>query len=226
MADILIISTAHDRLGDTGNKTGVWFEELAKPYFCFRDAGHAVTLATLEGREIPIDPNSDLRGDDAPEAVTRFREDGDAMKRLKSPTRLADHAPEDFDAIFIPGGHGAMWDLADSDQLAEHLGKAWAAGKILASVCHGPAAFVNLRESDGRPVVDGRKLTAFSDSEEEAAGLTDAVPFLLESRLRDLGARFEAGEDWKPKAVAHGRLVTGQNPASSGSAADLVLGML
>lgn len=223
MAKILILSTAHDAMGETGKKTGVWYEELATPYYAFTDAGHEVHVATLDGSAIPIDPNSDETGADAPESVIRFRGDDAAQSVLNAPAKLSNFTPESVDAVYIPGGHGAMWDLAESDALAAFLRDAWEAGKVVASVCHGPAAFVNFRDANGEPVVKGRKVAAFTDSEENAVGLADVVPFLLETRLRELGAEFDGVADWQPHAVADGKLVTGQNPASSGPAADLVL---
>lgn len=223
MAKILILSTAHDAMGETGKKTGVWYEELATPYYAFQDAGHEVHVATLDGSPIPIDPNSDETGQDAPESVTRFRGDQQAQSALEAPRKLAEFTAGGIDAVYIPGGHGAMWDLAESDQLAGFLRDAWESGKIVASVCHGPAAFVNFRDAAGAPVVKGRKVAAFTDSEESAVGLADVVPFLLETRLRELGPEFDGIADWQPHAVADGRLITGQNPASSGPAADLVL---
>lgn len=226
MARILILSTAADVLGDTGNPTGVWYEELASPYYAFLDAGHEVTLVTLGGRPVPIDPNSDVTGDDAPASVTRFRADVAATVLLKAPARLEDVDVATFDALYVPGGHGAMFDLAESALAAKAIGAAWDSGKIVASVCHGPAAFKNVVDASGDPIVKGRKVTAFTNSEEAAVGLTEAVPFLLETTLRELGADFEGVEDWHPHAVADGQLVTGQNPASSEAAAQKVLALL
>ncbi|GGB06284.1 type 1 glutamine amidotransferase domain-containing protein [Allosediminivita pacifica] len=226
MARILILSTAADVLGDTGNPTGVWYEELASPYYAFLDAGHDVTLVTLGGKPIPIDPNSDARGEDAPASVTRFRADGEATALLEKPGRLEDEDVTAYDALYIPGGHGAMFDLAESAYAAEVIGKAWDSGKIVASVCHGPAAFAKVVDANGVSIVKGRKVSAFTNSEEEAVGLTKAVPFLLETKLRELGAIFEGVDDWQPHAVADGRLVTGQNPASSEDAAKKVLALL
>lgn len=223
MAKILILSTAHDAMGDTGKKTGVWYEELATPYYAFRDADHEVHVATLDGSPIPIDPNSDETGEDAPASVTRFRADPQAQKVLEAPAKLDDFSAESVDAVYIPGGHGAMWDLVKSDALAAFLRDVWEGDKVVASVCHGPAAFVHFRDAAGEPVVSGRKVAAFTNSEEDAVGLSDVVPFLLETTLRDLGAKIDSVEDWQPHAVADGKLITGQNPASSGPAAELVL---
>ncbi len=226
MARILILSTAADVLADTGKPTGVWYEELSSPYYAFLDAGHDVTLVTLGGKAIPIDPNSDVTGDDAPASVTRFRADADATALLEQPGRLEDQDVTAFDALYIPGGHGAMFDLAQSALAASAIGKAWDSGKIVASVCHGPAAFAKVVDANGDSIVKGRKVTAFTDSEEAAVGLVEAVPFLLETKLRELGADFECVDDWQPYAVVDGRLVTGQNPASSEDAAQKVLALL
>ncbi len=226
MARILILSTAADVLGDTGNPTGVWYEELASPYYAFLDAGHDVTLVTLGGRPVPIDPNSDVTGEDAPASVTRFRADAVATALLKAPDSLEDQDVTLYDALYIPGGHGAMFDLAESALAAKAIGTAWDGGKIVASVCHGPAAFKMVVDSNGDPIVKGRKVTAFTNSEEEAVGLTETVPFLLETTLRTLGANFDGVDDWHPYVVADGRLVTGQNPASSEAAAQKVLELL
>ncbi|SDE30883.1 type 1 glutamine amidotransferase domain-containing protein [Limimaricola pyoseonensis] len=226
MARILILSTASDVLGETGKPTGVWYEELATPYYAFRDAGHEVTLATLGGRAVPIDPNSDATGEDAPTSVARFRDDAAATALLAAPARLEDEDIAGYDALYIPGGHGAMYDLAESDLVAAVIGKAWDQGKVVASVCHGPAAFRKAVDANGDPIVKGRKVSAFTDSEERAVGLADAMPFLLETTLRELGAAFEGVADWQPHSVADGRLVTGQNPASSDGAAEKVLALL
>jgi len=226
MARILILSTAATALGDTGKSTGVWYEELAAPYYALLDAGHEVKLVTIGGKAIPIDPGSDVTGDDAPASVTRFRTDADAMARLEAPGRIEDEDVTVYDALYIPGGHGAMFDLAESDLVAKAIGRAWDAGKVVASVCHGPAAFAKVVDANGDPIVKGRKVSAFTDSEEHAVGLVEAVPFLLETRLRELGAEFESVDDWQPYAVADGQLVTGQNPASSEAAAQKVLALL
>lgn len=226
MARILILSTASDVLGDTGNPTGVWYEELTTPYYAFHDAGHEVRLVTLDGKAIPIDPNSDASGDDAPASVTRFRADGQATAMLHNPGRLQDEDVTAYDALYIPGGHGAMFDLAESDLAAKAIGAAWDSGNVVASVCHGPAAFSKAVDANGDPIVKGRKVSAFTDSEEQGVGLAEAVPFLLETRLRGLGAEFESVDDWQPHAVVDGRLVTGQNPASSQAAAEKVLALL
>lgn len=222
MSKVLILSTAHGQMGDTGNKTGVWLEELAVPYYALKDAGHEVVVASIGGATIPVDPNSEPEGDDANETAKKFRNNADDMALLENPQSLADQNAADYDAVFVPGGHGAVWDLASSTDVAEFLSEAWSKDKVLASVCHGPAAFVGVHDGDA-PLVKGRKVAAFTDSEEEATGLQEVVPFLLETRLRELGADMQIGADWQPKAVADGRLITGQNPMSSEEVAKLLV---
>ncbi len=226
MSRILFIVTTARTMGDAPQPTGVWLEELAVPYYALKDAGHDVQVATLNGLAIPVDPNSDVPDAEAPDAVRRFRRDPDAVAALAAPADLARLEPERFDAVFVPGGHGVMWDLASSERVATMLGAAWDSGAVVASVCHGPAALVNVSDATGAPLVRGRTVSAFTDSEERGAGLDDTVPFLLESRLRELGARFSAGEDWAPHAVQDGRLITGQNPASSEAVARKVIAAL
>lgn len=169
-----------------------------------------------------MDPNSEPQGDGAD---ARFKKDAAAMALLEAPASLSDQRSGDFDAVFIPGGHGAVWDLASSDEVAQFLSAAWEKGKVLASVCHGPAAFVGV-EVNGEPLVKGRKVSAFTDSEEKGTGLEAVVPFLLETRLRELGADFQPGPDMEPKAVQDGRLISGQNPMSSDKVAELLIAQL
>ncbi len=220
---ILLITTSHAELGTTGRHTGLWFEELATPYYAFLDAGATVDIASVAGGPVPIDPNSLAEGDKTPASVARFQRDPAAMRKLESSLPLATLKAADYDAVFLPGGHGTMWDLPASTALAALLSTAWAEGKVVSAVCHGPAGLVNARDVDGKPLVSGRRVAGFSNSEEDAAGLSKAVPFLLETRLRELGGRYEKGPDFQPFAVRDGRLVTGQNPQSSGKVAALVL---
>ncbi|WP_029006243.1 type 1 glutamine amidotransferase domain-containing protein [Azorhizobium doebereinerae] len=220
---ILIILTSHAALGDTGKPTGVWFEELATPYYTFVDAGAQVDIVSIDGGKVPIDPASlKPKGENEP-SVERFLADQTAMQSVAASRKVTDVSSETYDAIFLPGGHGTMWDLPRSGDLAALLSKAWAQGKVLAAVCHGPAGLVNVKDTDGKPVVSGRRVAGFSNSEETAAGLEKAVPFLLESRLRELGGRYESGPDFQPFALSDGRLVTGQNPSSSEETARLTL---
>lgn len=219
---ILIVTTSNASMG--GSKpTGLWLEELTTPYFVFVEAGARVTLASIKGGIIPIDPRSLEAGEAEPESVTRFRADAAAMAALDQSHSLAALDGDSFDAIFLPGGHGTMWDLPCNATLAALIGKMWREGKVVATVCHGAAGLLSAVETDGEPLVMGKAITGFTDAEERAAGLATEVPFLLESRLRELGALFENGEPFAPYAIADGRLVTGQNPASSQATAQLVL---
>ncbi len=219
---ILIVLTSHAQIGETGRATGVWIEELTTPYYAFVDAGAEVDLASIAGGPVPVDPGS-LAEQDRPESVARFLADEAAQQALRNSRKLEELDAAPYDAVFLPGGHGTMWDLPASSALGELLTAAFAEGKVVAAVCHGPAGLVNARDPNGAPLVSGRKVSAFTNREEEAAGLTQAVPFLLETRLRELGAVYESGPDFQPHAVRDGKLVTGQNPASSLRVAQLVL---
>lgn len=221
MTRILIVATSHAAMGDTGKPTGLWFEELATPYWAFIDAGAEVTLASIAGGAVPIDANS-LAGEIAP-SVARFQADAGAMARLNASVAIADIDPAEFDGVFLPGGHGTMWDLPDSAALIGVIETMWADGKAVAAVCHGPAGLVNVKDAAGQPIVAGRQFSCFTNSEERAVGLYDAVPFLLEDRLQQLGGRFSGAPDFAPHAVRDGQLVTGQNPASSEEVARLTL---
>jgi putative intracellular protease/amidase len=223
MIKILMILTAQATMGSHGPATGVWFEELSAPYYAFVDAGIAVEIASIPGGRIPVDPHSLHPSDKNPASVERFLNDETAMRKISSSWSIDDVKVGDYAAVFLPGGHGTMWDLPQSDHLAAVLNEAWESGKVLAAVCHGPAGLVNARDVSGLPLVSGRRVSAFTNSEEAAVGLAATVPFALESRLRELGARYESGPDFQPYAVRDGRLVTGQNPASSEPVARLVL---
>ncbi len=218
---ILIVTTSHAVLGSTGKATGVWLEELAAPYYAFRDAGASVTIASIAGGAVPIDPRS-AQGD-LTASVTRFLADPDAKRAVEATPAIGAADISSFDAIFLPGGHGTMWDLPESAELAARIGQAYESGKIVAAVCHGPAGLVSAKRADGSPLVAGKRVSAFTNEEEEAAGLTEAVPFLLETRLAELGAKIEKGPRFQPFAIRDGMLVTGQNPASSARVAELVL---
>lgn len=220
---ILLILTSQATMGDDPRPTGVWFEELSTPYYAFVDAGAEVDIASIAGGRIPVDPHSIQPAGSNPASVERFLRDKAAMAKLEGSLKIDDVSAGGYSAVFLPGGHGTMWDLPGSARLAALLSGAWAGGKVVAAVCHGPAGLVNVKDADGRPLLAGRRVSAFSNSEEAAAGLTDKVPFLLETRIRELGARYEKGADFQPFAVRDGRLVTGQNPASSEQVAELVL---
>ena len=225
MKNVLMILTSHDTLGTTGDKTGFWLEEFAAPYYTFVDAGVNVTLASPKGGQPPLDPKSD-QPDAQTDATDRFKNDDDAQQRLANTKKLSDVSATDFDAVFVPGGHGPMWDLATDHTTAALLADFFEADKAVGSVCHGPAALVGVTDKDGTSYLDGKRVTAFTNSEEEGVGLTEVVPFSLEDRLRTLADSFESGEDWASYVVTDGMLVTGQNPASSEPAAEALLKLL
>ena len=222
---ILMVLTSHDRLGDTGKKTGFWLEEFASPYYVFKDAGAEIVLASPKGGQPPLDPKSDEPAAHTA-ATRRFREDAEATAALASTQVLADVANDDFDAIFYPGGHGPLWDLAN-DQHSIHLIESnYAAGTPLAFVCHAPGVLSKTRTATGAPLVQGKQVTGFTNSEEAAAGLTEIVPFLVEDMLTANGGGFSKLEDWASHVVIDGNLVTGQNPASSEAAAQTLLSVM
>jgi putative intracellular protease/amidase len=221
---ILMVLTSHDQLGDTGRKTGFWLEEFAAPNFVFRDAGVELTLASPKGGQPPIDPKSDLPENQTP-AMTRFKKDEAAQKALAHTIKLADARAEDFDSVFYVGGHGPMWDLAESPVSIALLEAFYNSGKPVALVCHSPGVLRHVRYQ-GEPLVKGKRVTGFTNGEEEEVGLTHVVPFLVEDELMRLGATFEKVRNWQPHAIVDGRLVTGQNPASSTSAAQALLKLL
>ncbi|NSX33270.1 type 1 glutamine amidotransferase domain-containing protein [Brevundimonas vesicularis] len=222
---ILLVLTSHDQLGDTGKKTGFWLEELAAPYYALKDAGAEIVLASPKGGQPPLDPKSD-----DPDAQTddtrRFKADAEAQAALASTVVLSSVKAEDFDAVFYPGGHGPLWDLAnDADSIA--LIEAFAkADKPTGFVCHAPGVLKSVNGPDGKPLVNGRKVTGFTNSEEEAVGLTDVVPFLVENVLTANGGDYSKGPDWGSYVLTDGRLVTGQNPGSSHAAAEALLKLL
>jgi len=220
-----MVLTSHDQLGDTGEKTGFWLEEFAAPYYRLLDAGVELTLASPAGGQPPLDPKSSAP--DAQTAATqRFNGDSQAQALLADTVPLASLSSADYDGVFYPGGHGPLWDLvvdADSIALIESF---LSEGKPVATVCHAPAVLINVTSFNGEAVVKGRRVTGFSNSEEAAVGLTDVVPFLLEDHLQALGGDFSAGDDWQPHVVVDGKLITGQNPASSELVADKLLSVL
>jgi putative intracellular protease/amidase len=222
---ILIVLTSHDKLGDTGHKTGFWLEELAAPYYVFKDAGAELTLASPLGGQPPLDPKSD-----APDAQTddtrRFREDPEAGAALAATHKLSEVKIADYDAVFYPGGHGPLWDLAADKVSIGLIEAAIAAHKPVAAVCHAPGVLRHAKGPDGEPLVRGRAVTGFSDSEEAAVGLTEVVPFLVEDMLIESGGLYSKGADWGPHVVTDGLLITGQNPASSAPAAEALVVLL
>jgi putative intracellular protease/amidase len=218
---ILMVLTSHDVLGNTGRKTGFWLEEFAAPYFVFRDAGVAVTLASPKGGQPPVDPKSD-EPENQTEAMARFKKDAVAQKALSQTQKLAEMKSADFDTIFYVGGHGPLWDLAESKDSIALLESFYNSGKVIALVCHSPGVLRHVTYK-GEPLVKGKRVTGFTNGEEEAVKLTHVVPFLVEDELLRLGAIFEKKKDWDVYAVTDGRLVTGQNPASSTTAAQALL---
>ena len=222
---ILMVLTSHGQLGDTGKPTGLWLEELAAPYFVFTDAGADVTLASPAGGQSPIDPNSQ-QADKQTEAAKRFCADAKAMHALANTHKLADIDRQAYDAVFYTGGHGPLWDLADNEDSRLLIDATYAAGKPVAAVCHGVAALGNALGPFGLPLVRGKEVTGFSNSEESAAGLADVVPFLIEDMLREAGGEYSKAADWQPHVVVSENLITGQNPASSKGAAEAVLKQL
>ena len=218
------VVTSHDQLGDTGKPTGFWLEEFAAPYFIFKDAGCAVTIASPKGGQPPCDPGS--RGEAfLTEATKRFDADAEATKQLAESVKLESVSASDFDAIFYPGGHGPLWDLVDNAKSISLIEAFWAGGKPVGAVCHGPAVLKNCKAPDGKLIIEGKNMTAFTNSEEAAVGLTEVVPFALESFFGEK-AKFDKAADWNSKSVVDGKLVTGQNPQSSEAAAKDLLALL
>ncbi|USJ27508.1 type 1 glutamine amidotransferase domain-containing protein [Ensifer adhaerens] len=222
---VLMVLTSHDTLGNTGKKTGFWLEELAAPYYVFRDAGAEITLASPKGGQPPLDPKSDEPMFET-DLTRRFKADRAAKAQLAETVRLDSVNQGDFDTVFYPGGHGPMWDLAEDGNSIKLLEAFIAAGKTIALVCHAPGVLHRVKNPDGTPFVNGRKVTGFTNSEEAAVGLTEVVPFLVEDELLGLGAIFSKVKDWGVHTVVDGRLITGQNPASSGETARALLAAL
>lgn len=222
---ILMILTSHDQLGETGHKTGFWLEEFASPYYVFRDANADITLASPAGGQPPLDPKSD-EPDFQTDATRRFKDDAEAQQALANTVKLADVSADEFDAVFYPGGHGPLWDLAEDGHSVNLIESMSAAGKPVAAVCHAPAVLKNAKNPDGSPLVKGKSVTGFSNTEEDAVQLTGVVPFLLEDELKAKGGNYSKADDWNPFVITDGKLVTGQNPASSEQAARAVLELL
>ena len=221
---ILMVLTSHAELGDTGRKTGFWVEEFAAPYYVFTDAGAEVTLTSPKGKKPPIDPSS-TKEDAQTNATKRFDADEELQERLAQTVKMEDIDSADYDAVFYPGGHGPLWDLANDLKSISLIEEFNAQMKPMAFVCHAPGVLANV-EDHKKPLVRGKNVTGFANSEEEAAGLTDVVPFLVEDKLNQLGANYSKGEDWNSYVMVDGRLITGQNPASSAKAARELLKML
>ncbi|MFA6302686.1 MAG: type 1 glutamine amidotransferase domain-containing protein [Legionella sp.] len=221
---ILMVLTSHDKLGDTGRKTGFWLEEFAAPYFVFKDAGMELTLASPKGGMPPIDPKSELPENQTP-AMLRFKKDALAKKALSHTVKLADVRAEDFDTIFYVGGHGPLWDLADNPISINLIESFYNAGKPIALVCHAPGLLHRVT-FEGAPIVKGKRVTGFSNNEEGQIHLTNVVPFLVEDELKRLGGHYERAPNWQSCVIVDGRLITGQNPASSVEAAQALLKLI
>lgn len=222
---VLIVLTSHDQLGNTGRKTGFWLEELAAPYYALKDAGAEIVLASPKGGQPPLDPKSNepaFQTDD----TRRFEADAQANAQLAATVRLDSVNQADFDTVFYPGGHGPMWDLAEDKHSIALIESFLAASKPVALVCHAPGVLRHVKKPDGRPLVEGKKVTGFTNTEEAAVGLTEVVPFLVEDELQAKGGIYSKAADWAPYVVDDGLLITGQNPASSASAAELLIKQL
>ncbi len=219
---ILMVLTSHDRLGNTGEKTGFWLEEFASPYYTFKDAGATVILVSPLGGQPPLDPKSDTP-DTQTKDTQRFKADSAAQTVLAHTLKLGEVAASDFDAVFYPGGHGPLWDLVEDTSSIALIEATLAAGKPVALVCHAPGVLRDVKAVNGDPVVQGKTVTGFTNTEEQAAGLTKIVPFLVENMLRTNGGNYSKVADWQPYVVQDGLLITGQNPASSAPAAKELL---
>lgn len=222
---ILMVLTSHSRLGNTGEKTGFWLEEFAAPYYTFKDAGATITLASPLGGQPPLDPKSDIP-ETQTEDTQRFKNDPAAQKILAHTLKLGEVSASDFDAVFYPGGHGPLWDLAEDPSSIALIEATLAAGKPIALVCHAPGVLRRVKATNGQSVVQGKTVTGFTNTEEQAAGLTEIVPFLVEDMLKKNGGDYSKAADWKPYVVQDGQLITGQNPASSAPAAKELLQQL
>ena len=222
---ILIVLTSHDQLGETGKKTGFWLEELAAPYYTFIDAGADVTLASPAGGQPPLDPKSN-EPDAQTETTKRFEADEVAMQALANTHKLSEVLNQDFDAVFYPGGHGPLWDLAKDQNSISLIEQTLQANKPVALVCHAPGVLRDVKNAEGRPIVEGKSVTGFSNTEEDGVGLTDIVPFLVEDTLKEKGGEYSKTEDWQVHVQQDGLLITGQNPASSAATAEVLLKLL
>ncbi|MFJ1649070.1 type 1 glutamine amidotransferase domain-containing protein [Streptomyces sp. NPDC088258] len=219
---VLIVLTSHDKLGTTGRPTGFWLEELAAPYYHFKEAGWEITLASPKGGRPPLDPKSNETAFQT-DQTRRFESDAEATAALADTVRLDSVSAADFDTVFYPGGHGPLWDLAEDADSARLIETTLRSGKPLALVCHAPGVLRHTVNEDGTPLVRGREVTGFTNSEEEGVGLTEIVPFLVEDELKHLGGVYSKTDDWQPYVVRDGLLITGQNPASSGPAAEALI---
>jgi putative intracellular protease/amidase len=219
--NVLFVLTSHDELGDTGEKTGFWVEEFASPYYILKDKGVNITLATPKGGKAPIDPSSN-KEDAATESTKRFDKDEEAQERINTTLKLSTINAADYDAVFYPGGHGPLWDLSQDKTSIKLIETFNEQKKPIAFVCHAPAALKNVKGTDGNPLVKGRKVTGFTNTEEAAVALTDVVPFLVEDMLKENGGIYSKGDDWSEYVLQDDNLITGQNPASSKLVAEML----
>ncbi len=222
---VLMVLTSHSELGNTGKKTGFWVEEFAAPYYTLKDAGADITLASPKGGQPPIDPKS-AEPEAQTEATKRFNADKGLQQLLANTKMLSEVKAEDYDAVFFPGGHGPLWDLSNDTNSIQLIQNFWSAKKPVAAVCHAPAVLLNVKDENGEPLVKGKRVTGFTNTEEEAVHLTNVVPFLLEDELKNRGGQYSKKEDWASYVVKDGLLITGQNPASSEEAAKELLHFL
>ncbi len=220
---IIIIATSANSMSGANEPTGLWLEELTNPYYAFKEAGFEIVVASIAGGKIPVDARSLDEESQKEASVARYMKDSDLQDKLANTPRFDTLAASAFDAMFLPGGHGTMFDYPQSTALAAFIEAMNQDGKIIAAVCHGPAGLVAAKKPDGTPLVAGRRVTGFTDREEHAVGLENTVPFLLESKLRELGAHFEHVENFQPFALRDGNLITGQNPPSAAPMAKLVI---
>eukprot|EP01024_Parvocaulis_polyphysoides_P042460 TRINITY_DN3881_c1_g2_i2.p1 TRINITY_DN3881_c1_g2~~TRINITY_DN3881_c1_g2_i2.p1 ORF type:complete len:229 (+),score=48.90 TRINITY_DN3881_c1_g2_i2:93-779(+) len=222
---VLIVTTSHDKLGDTGQGTGSWAEEFAAPYYTFKEKGYDVEVASINGGKTPFDQAS-MNPPFKTEAVDKLLADSEAMQLLENSKKIEDVKADDFDAVFLPGGHGVCWDLPDNETLKTLLSTMFSQGKVVSAVCHGPVGLVNVIVGDGTSILAGKNVTGFTNTEEIAVGKDKIVPFLLEDKLKEKGGNFSKTEDWQPHGVRDGNLITGQNPGSSAKVAELVVAAL
>jgi putative intracellular protease/amidase len=225
MKKVLIVLPSHDQLGNTGQKTGFWLEEFTDPYYKFIDSGYEVTIASPRGGKPPVDPKSTQKENQS-ESTQRFERDKSAQVKLENTLVLSQVSANDYDTLFLPGGHGPMWDLSSDENMKKIVEDFYSDKKIVSAVCHGPAGLLQATDRNGNSILKGKKITGFTNNEESAVGLTKTVPFSLENRMKELGGKFEKGQDFKPFVISDGQLITGQNPKSALPAAEKVIEIL
>lgn len=225
MKKVLVVLPSHDQLGNTGQKTGFWLEEFTDPYYKFIDSGYEVTIASPRGGKPPVDPKSTQKENQS-ESTQRFEKDKSAQAKLENTLVLSQVSANDYDTLFLPGGHGPMWDLSSDENMKKLVENFYSDKKIVSAVCHGPAGLLQATDRNGNSILKGKKITGFTNNEESAVGLTKAVPFSLENRMKELGGKFEKGQDFKPFVISDGQLITGQNPKSALPAAEKVIEIL